>query len=352
LLFDSHTRWIYNHIIKRTNSPFEYIIGMSTSRAILFCSDGKPTESITCQRLIGFAIARNYIREGDNYVWETHNSKRLYNRNIAASSDLFEYYAIVMDHRKDGSPIKKVVLGNAAQSREALATYKTLFAGGSSSEATVGVFLDSKNGGIDRYRMTRYTGVHKYLDTYEMVAKYCQTELKAYDTEAADEKAALVKTMDEFNTYLKESNSKLRDLYKGTGELLARRHVFTVERYNKINYSRGHLHSITSQNMKHALNSLFSVIYSYKYRREIEDDAFLIYVRDAGVLHCSEDDLKSPICRRMIGDALKTQRLYVPIKAVDPTIPASSADHRFRAILKTAKGEISIFNLTKNRAES
>lgn len=154
-------------------TPLEYIIGLGSSRALLQCSDGKPTESVTCQRLIGWAVAHNYFREGKALAWDATDEKRLYDNRIAPLSELFEYYAIVMDHRKDGSPIKKVVLGNAAQRTEALAAYRTMFTGGSQSEATVGVFLDSKNGGLNSYRMTRNQGPLKYLDTYEMIAKYC-----------------------------------------------------------------------------------------------------------------------------------------------------------------------------------
>lgn len=104
--------------------------------------------------------------------------------------------------------------------------------------------------------------------------------------------------------------------------------------------------------MKHAMTRIFKAIMDEVYKKEKMNVAYLIYIPDSGVLHCSEEDIKSPTCRRMIGAALLDRTLYAPLKAVDPQIATSSVDFRYRAILATAKGEISIFNLTKNRGES
>lgn len=156
--YNYHSRWIYNTIIK-TFQPLEYIIGLGSSRALLQCSDGKPTESVPCQRMIGWAVANGYFREGNaKLAWDATDEKRLCDNRIAPQSDLFEYYALVMDHRKDGAPIKKIVLGNAAQRSEALGAYKALFQGGAQAEATAGVFIDKRSCSINSYRMTRYKG--------------------------------------------------------------------------------------------------------------------------------------------------------------------------------------------------
>lgn len=200
------SRWVLNNIIKKDYSPFEYVISVYTARNVHYCSDGKPAESVTCQRLIGYAVARNWIEEGKQSAWDTNNAKRLWNNEIGSKSDHFEYYAIVMDHRKDGSPIKRISLGNAAQESQAYQAFKILFTGGENSQATVGAFVDTKNGGLhraDRLR-SRYTGNMKNLDTYEMIAKYLQTEVKAYGAECADEKECGTKTVAEFNDFIKE----------------------------------------------------------------------------------------------------------------------------------------------------
>jgi hypothetical protein len=213
--------------------PFDYIIAVGSSRAVLQCSDGKPEESVTCQRLIGWSIAKNYLREGAQLAWDATDEKRLYDNRIAQYSDQFEYYALVTNHRKDKDPVKRIVLGNAAQLTEATASYKALFAGGAAAEYTVGVFLNTKTGQPTRNMVTRFKGVKANYDCYELLAKYAQTDLKSYAEEAADEKAAKLKTQTEFNDYLKEQNTKLRGLYGGEGEALARKHRFIAIGYNK-----------------------------------------------------------------------------------------------------------------------
>jgi hypothetical protein len=67
--FNAHANWIYNHIVK-TMRPYDYIIAVGSSRAVLQCSDGKPEESVTCQRLIGWSIAKNYLRYGGQLSWD------------------------------------------------------------------------------------------------------------------------------------------------------------------------------------------------------------------------------------------------------------------------------------------
>lgn len=62
--------------------------------------------------------------------------------------------------------------------------------------------------------------------------------------------------------------------------------------------------------------------------------------------------MKKEICRRMIGWALRTGRLFAPRKAVDPKISTSSNEYRFVAYLKTDKGDISVMNLTKSHGTS
>ena len=151
-----NARWIYDHIVK-TLKPYDYIIGFGKTRAVLHCSDGKPTESITCQRLIGWSIAHNQFQEGGKLAWDATDDKRLYDNRVPKLTEKHEYYALVHDHRKEGSGIKKMVLGNSAQATQALAAYKALFTA-AKAEYTVGVFLDSKEGGINNHLVTHFTG--------------------------------------------------------------------------------------------------------------------------------------------------------------------------------------------------
>jgi hypothetical protein len=78
---------------------------------------------------------------------------------------------------------------------------------------------------------TQNKGPKANMDVYEMIAQYCQKELKTYDKEATDEESAGLKTRKAFNDYLKEENTKLRGLYTGKGPQLYRKHRFIVVSY-------------------------------------------------------------------------------------------------------------------------
>jgi hypothetical protein len=41
-------QWIYNTIIKKLDSPYEYAVFATYSRSIIHCSEGKAKESDVC----------------------------------------------------------------------------------------------------------------------------------------------------------------------------------------------------------------------------------------------------------------------------------------------------------------
>jgi hypothetical protein len=108
------SRWVYTHIIK-TLKPIHYIMASGDSRALFACSDGKVTESLICQRMIGYSIAHNWFREGGKLAWDQFDQPRLFDNKISANSDKFEYYALVTNHRLEEPAIERVSLGNSAQ---------------------------------------------------------------------------------------------------------------------------------------------------------------------------------------------------------------------------------------------
>jgi hypothetical protein len=187
------SRWVYTHIIK-TLKPLHYIMASGDTRALFSCSDGKVTESQICQRIIGFSIANNWFREGGKLAWDQFDEKRLFDNRISIQSDKFEYYALITNHLMEEPSIERVVLGNSAQMNQAVAAYTALFRGGSKAKATVGVMLNTRQPNVRKYMRTRFKGPKANMDVYEMIAQYCQKELKAYNKEATDEASAGLKT--------------------------------------------------------------------------------------------------------------------------------------------------------------
>lgn len=101
--------------------------------------------------------------------------------------------------------------------------------------------------------------------------------MKSYDIEAADEKAAKVKTQVEFNDHLKEENTKLRALYSGEGEQLARKHRFQAVGFNKKSYAFRDIARIDAANMKKGVRYLTQQVFNKIVRYE-RDEAYLFLV--------------------------------------------------------------------------
>lgn len=67
--------------------------------------------------------------------------------------------------------------------------------------------MNTKAPKVRQNMKTHYKGPMANMDVYEMIAQYCQSELKAYDEEATDEASAGLKTRKDFNDYLKAQNA-------------------------------------------------------------------------------------------------------------------------------------------------
>ena len=104
-------------------------------------------------------------------------------------------------------------------------------------------------------------GLRTYLDVYEMIAKYCQDELKAYDKAATDEASAGLKTRKAYNAYLKEQNEKLRELYTGDGALLYRKHRFVVVSFYKQQMRFRKIYDAAHINLKQAMRKMSQAVY-------------------------------------------------------------------------------------------
>lgn len=140
-------------------------------------------------------------------AWDQFDLPRLFDNKISKNSDQFEYYALVTNHRLEEPAIERVSLGNSAQKEQAVASFIALFKGGAKAKATVGVLLNTKAPKIHQNMKTHYKGPMANMDVYEMIAQYCQKELKAYDSLATDEATAGLKTRKDYNDYLKAQNA-------------------------------------------------------------------------------------------------------------------------------------------------
>jgi hypothetical protein len=66
------------------------------------------------------------------------------------------------------------------------------------------------------------------MDVYQMLAEYCQKDLEVWAKSGLDEDGALLKTKEGWNTHLTTANTRLKSLFKGTGDTLHQQYTFSV----------------------------------------------------------------------------------------------------------------------------
>jgi len=159
---------IYDRIIKR-EIPKEYVMIADTYEA-MFCSDGKPTESSYCKRMIGYAISRRWIATA-RMGYGQHDKKLLEDVQFNSYTDKFEYFALYTNHRAEKPEITRLPLGHYRELNEARATYDALFKG-DKPKATVGVFLNTRYGNYMERPKTHMKARQAQMDCWEMVTEY------------------------------------------------------------------------------------------------------------------------------------------------------------------------------------
>jgi len=92
--------------------------------------------------------------------------------------------------------------------------------------------------------------------------------------------------------------------------------------------------------MKQAMQRMAKSVYDNIIRRE-SNEAYLFFVQDTVPFHCSEGELSTPICQRLIGYAVLHRQLYLPKAVVNTAISAGDNKYTFVAYLKDSKGEVS-----------
>jgi hypothetical protein len=120
---------------------------------------------------------------------------------------------------------------------------------------------------------------------------------------------------------------------------------------NKKNLGFRYIYSGDHQDMKKAMQRMTKAVYDNIIRRE-RNEAYLFFVQDTVPFHCSEGELKEPICQRLIGYAILRRQLYPPKVAVNTAISASDNKYTFVAYLKDNKGEVSMVKLPKNQNQA
>jgi hypothetical protein len=326
---------------RRINQPQHEMAYLYLARETIpfHCSEGKMDDQL-CQRMIGFALYKNWL----------YADKKMTDRYINSGSTKYHYVAYLRE--KDGGKIiKQALVKDQGKSKSRLdaivGQFKKYDAGVMGHTAIMGKWV---------YPISQLKGSHKNFDVYELIAKFCQEEHKLYKDSAYDEKGIHLVTQKQILEKQQKALKKLQGLYKGDGARLYKSYYWFAVSYNRrtkrINMEVG----FHAWNMKNAMNRLTKAIFDNIIKRNA-DKAFSFHVQTNGPFYCSEGDLTKTICQRMIGYAITTRWQFGDHKMYNLMISSKDVDYQYVAYLRKHpkdpkdekdKGELVKMNLTKN----
>lgn len=320
---------IYNNVVRHhREKAYAFFVHQTVP---FHCSEGK-LDTVLCKRMIGYALRHN---------WQKADKKML-DRHIRSNDLRYQYIAYVKNDKKKDAEVKMVNLTNNWSA--AVSRYNQLVKG-ANSEYNVGILAHSVQQSW-WYPMTQKTGRMAHLDVYEMLADYCQKKLEIWKEDGGDEKAAKLKLKSEWDEELKKHDSKLKGLFKGSGDTLHIKYTFSVIFMHKRSFHLSLQYNRAMWSMRNAMTQMTQLVYQRVYRAE-QDYAWLFTVRQTVPIYCSEEDLTKPECRRMLGWAMYHKYFLANKKMVDTSLTGAKRVHV--AYLKEKDGDKVIAkNLTQN----
>lgn len=252
---------VYNHYV-RYHKEIAYAFFVHEKNPF-YCSEGD-LDKVFCKRMIGYALRHNWQRA----------HKKMIDKYISSKDNDYQYIAYVKDDRKKDSEVKRVNL--TSNWGAAVAKYNQLIKG-NSKEYTVGVVSHTQQQNW-WYPMTQKTGNMKYMDTYELLADYCQKKLEVWKDSGVNEKDAKLKTKEEWDAELKEADERLKGIFKGTGDTLYKQYTFSTTLYNRRSHYMTMPFNKNMWSMRNALIEMTRLVYQRVYRAE-QDYAWMFTVK-------------------------------------------------------------------------
>jgi hypothetical protein len=209
---------VLNQIVK-TESDEAYLYFTSESSAF-HCSEGEMDDP-TCQRMIGYSLVKRLMIPEDEMLFNPHFSDK-------TKDSMFVAYLV----KKESGDVVRKNLTKVFE--ESLTQYKSYFSG-KESKFKAGVISHTKLGTYFKPR-SAFGGDKKNLDVYDMMAVYCQTQLKVQVTSGTDEAAASVETREEMSAKWTKKFEKVKGFYKGKGETLQKSYYFFLATYHEHNH--------------------------------------------------------------------------------------------------------------------
>lgn len=159
-----------------------------------------------------------------------------------------------------------------------------------------------------------------------------------------------VKTMAEWNAWIKSKQDALKGLYTGSGDSLAFNGQFRIIAYNKVTQQINMWFNANTRNMKYAVHQMANRAVDYTFKREQSKYwTFVMAANEGNPFFCSEGKLTEPNCKRIIGYSISQRWLQGPRKLIfDRGLDAGHEDYLYYALLRNVKDEIEKVELEKN----
>ena len=250
------------------------------------CSEGALTEQL-CQRMIGFAIYKNWL----------YADKKMTDRYISSASSKYHFVAYLRE-KEGGKIVKQLLVKDESKSKSRLDTIVGRF-----KKYDVAVMGHTAIMGKWAAPISQLKGSHHNFDVYELIAKYAQDELSLYKDSAYDEKTIKLVTQKQIVEKQEKALKKLQELFKGTGERLYREYYFFAVSFDRRTKAFTMETGFHAWNMKNAMGRLTTAIFTNIIQTN-KDRAFTFHTQSHSPFYCSEGDLTKQLCQRMIGHAI------------------------------------------------
>jgi hypothetical protein len=159
-----------------------------------------------------------------------------------------------------------------------------------------------------------------------------------------------VKTLGEWNAWIKSKREALKSIYSGKGESLAFNNQFRIVAYNKVTQQINMWFNSNTRNMKYAVNQMAMRAVDYTFKREqTKYWTFIMTANEGNPFFCSEGDLNSPNCKRTIGYSVYRNWIQGPRRLLyDRGLDPNHEDYFYYALLRNDKGEVEKLDLEQN----
>lgn len=311
----------------------------------IHCSDGKFSED-KCKMLLGWATSKYKI---------FLPSQKLIDKKLPASSEYYRWVGYFRDHAEQ-KVVKVDFQKDAATSRNA---YEALW---KSRKYSYAVLSHTASFHFERYKTKfdkSYAGknVRKDWDAASLIIEYAQQELELFtDAGTPDEESAHLETVAKKKERVEASTKSIKGFYKGKNDRLKRREIMAFAYYNKRTHKLGvgnyANYFLVKNGMTAIANSLVRQIWNQRY---YEDYAYMVFARQTAPLLCYDGELlkdfEEPICRTLMGYAMRHQKLLPPEKMVNIFIHSQEETYEYVGYykdLRTADSKVEVAKLGKN----